>query len=102
MFSNSRSLSCTSESSPAQRAVDEVRWLNLLQQLDGSVLWLVSDHRSVEGDLRVEPAQCVIELERLVFAKRVADPEYLARISLADLFLDTFPLKTGTTASDAL
>jgi predicted O-linked N-acetylglucosamine transferase (SPINDLY family) len=40
--------------------------------------------------------------ERLIFAPRVAPPEYLARFQLADLVLDTFPYNAGTTASDAL
>ena len=40
--------------------------------------------------------------ERLVFAPRVAPTEYLARFTLADLMLDTFPFNAGTTASDAL
>ena len=38
----------------------------------------------------------------MVFARRVATSEYLARLQLADLFLDTLPYNAGTTASDAL
>jgi len=40
--------------------------------------------------------------DRLIFAPRVPYPEYLARLALADLFLDTFPFNAGATASDAL
>ena len=40
--------------------------------------------------------------ERLIFAPRVAPPEYLARFQCADLVLDTFPYNAGTTASDCL
>jgi predicted O-linked N-acetylglucosamine transferase (SPINDLY family) len=43
-----------------------------------------------------------ISAERLIFAPRVAPPDYLARFQLADLFLDTFPYNAGTIASDAL
>ena len=51
--------------------------------------------------LRVAQAHGVAA-ERLVFAPRVAPPDYLARFQLADLMLDTFPYNAGTTASDAL
>jgi predicted O-linked N-acetylglucosamine transferase (SPINDLY family) len=39
---------------------------------------------------------------RLVFAKRMALPDHLARHRLADLFLDTLPVNAHTTASDSL
>jgi predicted O-linked N-acetylglucosamine transferase (SPINDLY family) len=39
---------------------------------------------------------------RLILASRVAPPDYLARFTQADLFLDTFPYNAGTTANDAL
>jgi predicted O-linked N-acetylglucosamine transferase (SPINDLY family) len=51
--------------------------------------------------LRVAEANGVTR-ERLIFAPRVAPPDYLARFQLADLMLDTFPYNAGTTASDAL
>ena len=44
----------------------------------------------------------VVARQRLIFAPRVAPPEYLARFQCADLMLDTFPFNAGTTASDAL
>jgi predicted O-linked N-acetylglucosamine transferase (SPINDLY family) len=37
-----------------------------------------------------------------VFAERLSLPEHLARYRQADLFLDTFPYNSHTTASDAL
>ena len=40
--------------------------------------------------------------ERLIFAPRVDLGAYLARLRLADLFLDTWPYNAGTTANDAL
>src|SRR6185295_12613904 len=43
-----------------------------------------------------------IETNRLVFAQRTTPAEHLARIHLADLFLDTLPYNAHTTASDAL
>jgi hypothetical protein len=38
----------------------------------------------------------------LIFSQKKPNPEHLARYALADLFLDTFPYGSHTTASDAM
>ena len=43
-----------------------------------------------------------IAADRLVFAPKLAEPDYLARYRGADLFLDTFPYNAHATALDAL
>jgi protein O-GlcNAc transferase len=40
--------------------------------------------------------------DRLVFAELIDYPDHLARLGLADLFLDTLPYNAHATASDAL
>ena len=77
-------------------------WMRLLQQVDGSVLWLFEDNPSAGRNLRAEALKRGIAGERLVFAPRMNLPEHLARHRLADLFLDTLPYNAHTTASDAL
>lgn len=77
-------------------------WMRLLQQVDGSVLWLLRDSGDVEANLRREAARRGVAPSRLVFAPRVNLPEHLARHRLADLFLDTLPYNAHTTTSDAL
>ena len=77
-------------------------WMQLLHQVEGSVLWLIGDNESAERNLRKEAQQRGIDPSRLVFAGRLPFDEYLARDCLADLFLDTLPYNAGTTASDAL
>ena len=77
-------------------------WMRLLQQIDGSVLWLLAESSNVEHNLLKEAESRGINSARLVFAPRVSYSDYLARYQLADLFLDTFPFNAGTTASDAL
>src|SRR5262249_8150502 len=52
--------------------------------------------------LRRHAAARGIAAHRLVFAPRQDLDQHLARHSLADLFLDTFPVNAHTTASDAL
>ena len=77
-------------------------WMRILGQVPDSVLWLLADNDTArENMLRCADAHGVPR-ERLLFAPRVAPPEYLARFQCADLVLDTFPYNAGTTASDAL
>jgi predicted O-linked N-acetylglucosamine transferase (SPINDLY family) len=77
-------------------------WMRILQQVPDSVLWLLADNDTARDNmLRDADAQGVAR-ERLIFAPRVAPPQYLARFACADLVLDTFPFNAGTTASDAL
>lgn len=40
--------------------------------------------------------------DRLIFAPRLDPDHFLARLVLADLFLDTHPWNAGTIASDTL
>ncbi len=75
-------------------------WMRILAQVEGSVLWLLED--SAAANLQREAAARGIDPSRLVFAKRMAVPEHLARHRIADLFLDTLPYNAHTTASDAL
>ncbi|MBW6400653.1 O-linked N-acetylglucosamine transferase [Roseomonas sp. HJA6] len=78
------------------------RWMAILRDVPGSVLWLLKSCDEVEDRLRAHAASAGIAPERLVFAPIVAAHEHLARYALADLFLDTLPYGAHTTASDAL
>ena len=77
-------------------------WLNILQRVPASVLWLLADNPWAQASLKREARTRGIDESRLVFATRVAPDHYLARYPVADLFLDTFPFNAGTTANDAL
>lgn len=77
-------------------------WMRLLTAVPGSVLWLVADNRLAQQNLAREAATRGVAPDRLIFAGRVSYAEHLARMQLADLFLDAFPFGAGTTASDAL
>jgi predicted O-linked N-acetylglucosamine transferase (SPINDLY family) len=76
--------------------------MRLLQQVDGSVLWLLEDNEAATRNLRAEAVARHVAPERLVFAPRVKPADHLARHRAADLFLDTLPYGAHTTASDAL
>jgi len=77
-------------------------WMQLLQRVPGSVLWLLGDVPAVVRNLRREAERRGVSPERLVFAPRLPAEEHLARHRLADLFLDTLPYNAHTTSSDAL
>ena len=77
-------------------------WMRVLNQVPGSVLWLLGGNEEATANLRREAAALGVAPERLVFAARAEPAEHLARQRLANLFLDTLPFNAHTTASDAL
>src|SRR5208282_5037964 len=77
-------------------------WMRLLTAVAGSILWLFEANPLVKTNLRREAIRRGVAAERLIFAPRLAMPEYLARFALGDLFLDTLPYNAGATANDAL
>lgn len=77
-------------------------WMRIMGRVQDSVLWLLPDNRWAPANLRKEAERRGISPERLIFAERLPLAEHLARTSLADLFLDTFPYGAHTIASDAL
>jgi predicted O-linked N-acetylglucosamine transferase (SPINDLY family) len=77
-------------------------WLEILRRADNSVLWLVGDNPWARQNMLRKAASAGIAAERLLFAPRVGPDEYMARLRVADLFLDTFPYNAGTVASDAI
>jgi len=78
-------------------------WMRLLNSVEGSVLWLRFANSAVVDNLRREAKARGIAPERLVFARRVPQLEdYLATLTVADLFLDGYPYNAHSTACDAL
>lgn len=77
-------------------------WLTILRETPNSVLWLLGGVDEMEARLTGVAQSRGVAPERLVFARKKANPEHLARYVLADLFLDTFPYGAHTTAADAL
>jgi predicted O-linked N-acetylglucosamine transferase (SPINDLY family) len=77
-------------------------WMRVLERVPGSVLWLLEANALAQENLRREAQRRGVAPERLVFAPTLPADEHLARLRLADLFLDTRPVNAHTTASDAL
>jgi predicted O-linked N-acetylglucosamine transferase (SPINDLY family) len=77
-------------------------WMRLLSQIDGSVLWLLEANRWVADNVKREAQTRGVTADRIILAPILKAPEHLARLRLADFFLDTLPHNAHTTASDAL
>lgn len=77
-------------------------WMRILQQSPQSVLWLYVTVESAQKKLQQEAQKRGIDENRLVFASWLPKNQHLARLQLADLFLDTFAYNAHTTAIDAL
>jgi predicted O-linked N-acetylglucosamine transferase (SPINDLY family) len=78
-------------------------WMRLLRGVAGSVLWLPKPNDAAANNLRREAEARGMDAERIVFAPFVTETaDHLARLALADLFLDTLPYGAHSTACDAL
>jgi protein O-GlcNAc transferase len=77
-------------------------WMRLLAAVPGSILWLLASNDTAQNNLSREAAAHGIDPARLVFTPGLVLERHLARLRLADLFLDTIPVGAHTTASDAL
>ncbi len=77
-------------------------WMRILGNVPGSVLWLWQSGSGPLENLRRAAAAQGIEPDRLIFAPGLPVAQHLARLRLADLFLDSLPYNAHTTASDAL
>lgn len=78
-------------------------WCRLLDAMPDAVLWLLKINDTVVKNIRSEAEARGISGDRLIFAQRVPGrSEYLARIGVADIALDTFPYNSHSTGVDAL
>ena len=78
-------------------------WMRILGRTPGSVLWLSAGAPITEANLRKEAAYRGVDPDRLVFASRVdSQAAHLGRLRAADLFLDTAPYTSHSTACDSL
>ena len=78
------------------------RWMRIMAEVPGSLLWLLDTNRWARDNLRREAETRGLDPARLIVAGHAALADHLARQPLADLFLDTLPFNAGTTCNDAL
>jgi protein O-GlcNAc transferase len=77
-------------------------WMRILTRVDGSVLWLLDAVAPFARNIRAHAQSHGVAPERILFAPDKSPAQHLARLSLADLFLDSLPYNAHTTGSDAL
>ena len=77
-------------------------WMAILKQTPASVLWLLAGHPRFAENIRREAQAQGVAGDRIIFAPLIGNEKHLARLRLADLFLDMLPCNAHTTASDAL
>jgi predicted O-linked N-acetylglucosamine transferase (SPINDLY family) len=77
-------------------------WLRILSRTDRTVLWLLDDNPWATSALRAHAAAAGIDPSRLVFSGRSTHAEYREKLTLADVYLDTYPYNAGSTARDVL
>ena len=79
-----------------------INWMKILKNAKDSVLWLLVDDATAKNNLSGFALSQGVDPNRLIFAESIDAERHLARLALADLFLDTSPYNAHTTASDAL
>jgi len=78
-------------------------WMRLLLRAGRSILWLPENNAATRRNLPREAEARGVAGSRLISAPPIPDAAaHLARLSLADLFLDTHPYNAHSTAIDAL
>ncbi len=78
-------------------------WTRILKAVPASVLWLREGSAAMKRNLEREAAERGVDPARLIWAPRVPSiDDHMARLALADIFLDTSPYNAHTTASEAL
>ncbi len=77
-------------------------WMTILKEVKNSVLWVLKSNEVAIRNLKEAAKKRGVNENRLIFASFMSNDEHLKRITLADLFLDSFPYNAHTTASDAV
>ena len=77
-------------------------WCKLLANNSNSILWILCSNNTARQNLLKYSSKFNINKDRIIFADHLSRDDHLMRLSLADLFLDTYPCGGHTSASDSL
>jgi len=77
-------------------------WARILHGAPRAVLWMLAWDPHAREVLTRELGQRGVPAERVFWAPKLGLAEHIARLRVADLFLDTWPCNAHTTASEAL
>jgi predicted O-linked N-acetylglucosamine transferase (SPINDLY family) len=77
-------------------------WARILHGASNAVLWMLAWNPHAQANLERELAARGIGKERVFWAPKLPLAKHIARLRVADMFLDTWPCNAHTTASEAL
>lgn len=77
-------------------------WASILKQAPHAVLWLMDDNEKTTAELKRKLKQLGAAANQVQFSPRTSYQEYLARLQVADVFLDSYPYNCGSTTHDVL
>jgi len=77
-------------------------WMRILNKVENSILWLLDADKIVENNLYKEALKNNINSDRIIFSKRLDFNEHITKYKFCDLYLDTFPYNSHSTATGCL
>jgi protein O-GlcNAc transferase len=77
-------------------------WMRILNKVESSILWLLDADKIVENNLKKEALKNNINPDRIIFSKRLDFNEHITKYKFCDLYLDTFPYNSHSTATGCL
>ena len=76
-------------------------WVNILKKVKNSVLWIKTNNKSLENNLKREATEKKLNPNRIIIAEGIEDiGDHIERLKLADIFLDTYPYNSHSTSYD--
>jgi len=76
-------------------------WVNILKRVKNSVLWIKTNNKSFENNLKKEAIEKKLNPNRIIIAEGIKDiSDHIERLKLADIFLDTYPYNSHSTSYD--
>ncbi len=77
-------------------------WLDLLERIPSSILWLIDDNPLTTHNLKRVARESGSDLSRILFTPRTPPDEFCRRLTLCDVYLDTYPYNCGSTSIDVI
>ena len=77
-------------------------WVEILKKSENSAICILEENASQVLNLKNTFKKYDIDESKIIFSKKVEYQDHLERLTLSDLFLDTFPYGGHTTAIEAL
>jgi len=77
-------------------------WMKILNKVENSILWLLDAEKIIENNIKKEVLKNNINPDRIIFSKRLDFNEHTTKYKFCDLYLDTFPYNSHSTATGCL